>query len=440
MNNPGEKEFAWQSFLFSPIKLSRHWKQSLRNSSKWCSWERRYQEKDNEILDDIRRFFIAPVREKLFPLCAPENCLRLTLNVEAVDGGMPWLPGEDGKPLASIAWIDLLALDTFSLLIFKLEAPGSLKAKDLYALNRKAPEWFARSLDPNAKVSHWRTSLDDSTTLKGWVEKRLFGFTLPESREVFGDTDWFGHSLPMVSFVGVNNCTEVSADKDFVSLLTGAPYGSDHYDLCSQERERLTDQNVMQVYKNWLVGDLNNRVLFYSVGGQNTPLYKNLEKHYIYISAIVFYQKIMLTYFLERFLSTSINENEMKRIRGNILYFRKEYVFNKLSTYSLGEKLYQFFFKNDDVQSLVDRLTYEIESSDEFERLVLERKENRVLNFIAIFAAITLPVTTVGTIYGVGDRYVFSFSSFWVVSGIATFVFLILIFILLISNKISKTE
>lgn len=425
-------KFSWQGFLFAPLILSDELLVRINESSRWLEWTTRFgdENKKENFFDDIRRFLISPIREKIFPLCGSKNCTRKTFDINTIDGGMPWFSGKEGA-IASIVWIDLVVLDTFSLLVLKIAAEKDLEVADLYNLNRKVPSWFERY--PSDNIAHWHINKVDNVNLKAWVESELLGLSESECRNTFGDTDWFGHSLPMAAFVGRPSFSKVTTDDHFINLLVGAPFDDDRYALCLAERQRLIDEQILQVYNNWLVGDLNNRILFYSIGDSESPLLKNLEKHYIYIAAVVFYQKIMLTFFLEKFLSVSNEKHclEIHGIRKSILSFRRKFVCNKISTYPLGDKIYQFFSKNDNVQNLIDKVTQEIENSDNYQRLLLERRENFVLNFIAIFAALTLPITTVATIYGVDEKYIFDYgSSLWICSGLLTAVFLFLILFL----------
>lgn len=429
---PRMDKFSWQGFLFAPVTLTDVMLTGINNSPNWVSWRERFSGQGEGAFDDMRRFLISPIREKFFPLCESKNCTRKTLDLKSLAGGVPWFPGMEGR-LATIVWIDLLVLDTFSLLIIKLTAEQELVISDLYSLNRKVPAWFQRY--PGDDVAHWRTDRRDKTTLKEWVESELLGLSETDCRSAFGDTDWFGHSLPIASFVGNSNSFHVTADEHFINLLVGAPFDNDSYALCPAESRRLIDDQTLQIYNNWLVGDLNNRILFYSTG-DNYLLLRNIESYYIYIAAVVFYQKIMLTYFLEKFIKGGLSKEciEIKYIRKYIrkymLTFRRNYLFNKISTYYLGDKIYNFFSKIDDVQLIIDRLTQEVEASDDYERLLLERRENINLNLIAVFAAITLPITIVGTIYGIDDKYIFDInSSFWLWSVLLTVLFLVVFFI-----------
>ena len=416
-------KFTWHGFLFAPIALSDPLRKKINRSSHWLPWLERFTGEEAKDIEDTRKFLIAPIREKIFPMCESSPCSRKTLAMDKVEGGLPWFP-VGTECLASIQWVDLLILDTFSLLIIKLSADQELETEDLYKLNRNLPAWFKRY--PADNISHWRAADEDKTTLKAWIEAKLFGFSETEGKEAFGDTDWFGHSLPMVSFVGSSNESEVTVDEHFINLLVGAPHGNKSYDLCATEMQRVSKEHVFQIYNNWLVGDLNNRVLFYAPKKNGENLFINIEKHYIYALAVVFYQKIMLLQFLEEFMITKYDDknNKANKLRKKIMLFRKEYAFNKISTYPVGEKIYQFFLKIDEIGEINDRLTKEISKSDDYEKLNLRRKEGEFLYFFALFAAILLPITTVATVYGITDKYHLSFpSGFWYWSIFLSFIF-----------------
>ncbi|WP_429885639.1 hypothetical protein [Geoalkalibacter halelectricus] len=419
--------FSWHGFLFAPISLSESLREKINCSPKWRPWQERFPGQEAEQIEDMRKFLIAPIREKIFPLCESSPCSRKTLVMERVEGGLPWFPERNGQ-LATIQWVDLLILDTFSLLIFKLSADQQqdqqLGTEDLYSLNRKLPAWFKRH--PGDDIAHWRTAETDKTTLKDWVEKKLFGFSEKEGGEAFGDTDWFGHSLPMASFVGSPNQSEVIPDEHFINLLVGAPHGNRTYDLCAAEIQRVSTEHVFQVYNNWLLGDLNNRILFYAAKEGSRSLIINIEKHYIYALASVFYQKIMLIHFLEEFIKTKIYDKNKKSLRYSIVQFRKQYSFGKISTYYIGEKIYEFFMKIDNIGEINDKITKEISKSDDYENINLRRKEGNYLFFFASFAAILLPVSTVGTIFSVQEKYLFVFpSKFWTSTLALTAVFIV---------------
>lgn len=420
--------FSWQGFLFAPLALSNKLQIKIVESGLWSDWRERFSSsEESRIFEDIRRFLISPIRDKFFPLCEKSGFGRKTLDVDRLSKSMPWFPLGGGVK-ASVIWIDLLMLERFSLLVIKLDAGHDLTEDNLYTVNRKIPAWFSRY--PSDDVAYWKTDEIEKITLRNWVEKYLLGLTSFESLEVFGNTDWFGHSLPMASFVGVSNVNRLNIDDNFVNLLVGAPYDNDSYALCETEIKNIINRNTFQIYNNWLLGNHNNRMIFYGIRNERSPILINLEKHYIYIAALVFYQKIMLTNYLEEFLriDSPQNSSHSKNIRKCMITFKKNYFPDKISTYPLGERIYQFFLDVENIRTLSDRLTLEVEATDDYERLVLERRENSLLNFIAISASLTLPITTVGTIYGVKDEYLSDITSgFWLWSGLLTGVFLLIL-------------
>jgi len=207
---------------------------------------------------------------------------------------------------------------------------------------------------------------------------------------------------------------------DFViKLLVGAPNNDDRYTVCSKERERLINLNILQIWQDWMMLEYNNKNIFVCLHDDSSAIYSNVEKYYSHIAMIVFYQKIMLTHLMGKFLEKNSRNpySFTQKVRSDILDFKRSYVFNKISTYSLGESIYQFIYRNNDIDNLINKLSEEIESRDDFERIQLDKQENNLLTLLGMFATIAIPFTTIGTYFTIDSKYKTGiFSPYWMYS------------------------
>jgi len=405
------------NFLYCPISLSQKEYKKILSLQIWHKWQNRLDEAEVSEIEELRRFFIAPVRDNILPNHSG-NSKRITLNKTLLTKQLPKFY-IDNEHKASIEWVDLLYLDTFSMLIIKVNSIGALSQEDILETNRKLPSWHPRH--SNDQIAYWVMGGEESISLKEWIGSELLQIESDKiSSKVFGDTDWFGHSLPAVSYVGIVNKNEkVEANEFIIKLLVGAPDNDARYLVCSKEKERLVNDNIFQIWQNWMMLEYNNKNTFVCLHDDKSAIYSNVEKHYSHIAMIVFYQKIMLTHLMGKFIEKNSRNpySFTQKVRLEILEFKRSYVFNKVSTYSLGESIYQFIYKNNDINNLINKLSDEIESRDDFERIQLDKQENNLLTLLGMFATVAIPFTTIGTYFTIDNKFKTGiFSPFWMYS------------------------
>lgn len=116
------------------------------------------------------------------------------------------------------------------------------------------------------------------------------------------------------------------------------------------------------------------------------------------------------------------------KLRRRLEGFRQKYNPPKVSTYALGESIYQFLRCHSSVEKRLYTLSAEIEAADNFERMGIERKESRQLTFLTWIATLSVPLATIASIYAVPDKYLFHLP-FWLSSIGVTALFIVVIFI-----------
>ncbi len=346
---------------------------------------------------------------------------------------MLWLPSDespvleiDGQCVVELTRTEIYFWDHFSMLILHMECPQVVDERQLLEINRRVFSLRARQI--NSELPEWKYE-DKKLSLQNLIG-RLLTTKEKETENIFGSIDWFGHSIPSLSLVVDDEQTDEVNVLDWnIDYLYGVP-GNDNpmYKISNGTKDMIRMSGTFQVWGNWLLCHHENRSLI--VLSRNTPPYQmeNMICYYLPIVMLVYYQQLIATDLLQYFLtcSAACKNNKTYKLRRRLIDFRRKYNPPKVSTYALGEAIYQFLRKHSSAEQRLHTLSEEIEAADNFERMVIERKESRQLTLLTWVATSSVPLATVASIFAVPDKYL-SHAFFWLSSiGVTALLFIVI--------------
>jgi len=424
--------YQWRAFAFVPVELDADFWKAFESSARWTAL---HKTMDKLAFDDMRSFFVPAVADIL---CANEKTQghygRWLCSLEVAQ--QPHTVLDAVQQPIKIAQVQLLRFPQLSAFIIELYTDGSLGQEALLSVNREACRWLPRNL--RDRIPMWQDGQGQQFSLAQWLIKQLPASQHDKLSAAFAKVDWFGHQLPSFSIIRAQQTTEVlQADELTVKLLTATPLNQAGYRLAPAIKQQILSEGVEQYWADWFFANHEGRYL--AVLSQDAAEFidDNLTQYYMPMVLLVIYQKLMAAQLLEQFHLCGLSENRrgLARVRRQFTRFRHKFAFQRVTTYPLGNRVFSFIHRQADIDRQLARIAEQIESTDNYEQLQIERHEVKAVNLLTWIAALVLPVTTVAVIFAVDKSLLSSFKPFWLISLLSTAAMLLIVLVLQFINK-----
>lgn len=414
--------YHWCSYAFVPLAVDDgHWRE-FDSDQNWEPWH----VVTGGASEDIRRFFIPAVGGIVCPTGEYPAAQRWVSRLEPDAQPYVELRGEDSERVY-IKRVELVKLPVLSVLIIELSADNPLEQDVMVDANRVVFEWLPRS--SSGKVTVWNT-LSGEMTLASWllsVLPRKLQSSVSKSLE---SADWFGHQLPNFTIVREQwDNSRFCPDSLVVHLLSGIPLDKQGYRLEQKTAQEILRVSIDQYWDDWFFGNNENRYLAVLSSQAGEFVESNLSRHYMPIVCLVIYQKIMVAQLLEKYLACGISGDRLglQHVREAFTRFRHRFGFQRITSYPLGQRIYSFMRKRAEIDDLIGQLFEQIEATDNYEHLQIERREAKTFGILTWLAALALPITTAATVFALDASHLYEFGQFWITSSITTIVVVLVV-------------
>lgn len=310
----------------------------------------------------------------------------------------PGLLGPDGNIWAKVTWADLFWFEAHPLLLVKIVGTRSFSAQEIAWLGEAAPCWHPTH--HGGTVAQWKIGQRE-LSLREWVLGEVLAHPPSKWHTVEGRLHWFGSDLPSFNICHVQDgiINKTDADDLIVRLSLGKSKWAEGTGPDHDTVQTIID-SYLQEWENWRLYVWRDRLTLLLHGLSQCGQPDNSERYYSLLFALVCYQRVRLTDFLDRASGQSI---DMANLRKEFMEFRRRYLPHRVTTYPLGDRVYDYIRMANKVPDIQREIEDEIRLGDETERLKLERDESRHTLILTIIAAVFLPATLATGIFGMNS-------------------------------------
>lgn len=424
----------WQSFAFILLELEDDFWSAFMGCE---GWRALHSTLDEAEFADTRSFFVPPVADILCPGAdAPNHYGRWLYRPSSPVR----LASQQARAASvSISEVQLLRLPGLSAFIIGFKADEPIEQASLLTINREVFRWLPRTLSDRLPL--WQTEHGAEYSLAQWLISVLPASQQKALTQKFAQFDGFGHQLPSFSIVDVSQAAEnLRADQLTIGLLTGTPLNQPGYRLAAEVKQQILSDKIEQYWEDWYFANHEGRYLAVLSKDSADFTRDNLTHCYMPMVLLIIYQKLMAAQLLGEFHLCGLQHKpcQLSSVRRRFTRFRHKFVFQRVTHYPQGNRIYNFIHHQADVDGILARITEQIESVDNYEQLQTEQREAKTIVLLTWLAALVLPTSTVAVIFSVEDILLKSFYPFWLISLLTTLVMLVTVFVFL--RRINKRK